>query len=83
VVRSRTSNVYDVGKAAIVESENILMDKSGKEYVKMVGQAFFRDAGGFGGPRPPKQSPDATPPQRSPDKVRCDAGRMGVGALQA
>ncbi|KXS19972.1 hypothetical protein M427DRAFT_28831 [Gonapodya prolifera JEL478] len=69
IARSRTSNVYDVGKAAILENETLLVDKSGKPYVKMVGQAFFRDAGGFGGPRPPKQGPEATPPSRPAEKV--------------
>ena len=49
LIKSRTTGVYDVGKAAIIETEQILTDKSGQEYVKMVGQGFIRDAGGFGG----------------------------------
>ncbi|KXS18725.1 MaoC-like dehydratase [Gonapodya prolifera JEL478] len=70
VIRSRISNVYDVGKAAILENETQLVDpESGKTFVKMVGQAFFRDAGGFGGARPPKQNADATVPKRNPDKT--------------
>ncbi|KAJ3338113.1 hypothetical protein HDU93_009984 [Gonapodya sp. JEL0774] len=69
VARSRTTNVYDVGKAAILESETLILDKQGKPYVRLSGSAFFRDAGGFGGPRPPKQGPESTPPTRAADKV--------------
>jgi peroxisomal enoyl-CoA hydratase 2 len=67
--RHKTVGVYDVGKAAVVQTEATMVDDTGKEYVKIVSSAFHRDAGGFGGERPPKQSVDATPPPRSPDKV--------------
>ncbi|KAI9016721.1 HotDog domain-containing protein [Hyaloraphidium curvatum] len=68
-VTSKVTGVYDVGKAAILENEAIMTDAAGKQYAKIVSQAFYRDAGGFGGPRPPKPSLDATKPDRAPDMV--------------
>ncbi|TPX34913.1 hypothetical protein SmJEL517_g02606 [Synchytrium microbalum] len=66
--RNKITGVYDVGKAAVVQSEGTMIDASGKEYVKIVSSAFYRDAGGFGGEKPPKPSSDATPPARAADK---------------
>ncbi|TPX32924.1 hypothetical protein SmJEL517_g04105 [Synchytrium microbalum] len=69
LIKTKTTGVYDVGKAAIIETENLITDKNGVEYVKLVGQGFIRDAGGFGGPRPPKPSLDTQIPNRPADKV--------------
>lgn len=66
---SKVTGVYDVGKAAIVETTQTFEDASGKPYVRIVSSAFYRDAGGFGGPRPPKPSLDATKPNRPADKT--------------
>ena len=34
--RNKTVGVYDVGKAAVVKSESVMLDDAGKEYVKIV-----------------------------------------------
>ncbi|TPX34880.1 hypothetical protein SmJEL517_g02601 [Synchytrium microbalum] len=69
IARGRTTGVYDIGKACIMESETVISDASGKKYAKIIGRAFFRDAGGFGGPAPPKPPPEATPPKTPAHKV--------------
>lgn len=44
-----------------------MFSKDGKDYVRIVSSAFYRDAGGFGGPRPTGKP--ATMPNRPADKV--------------
>lgn len=64
-VQSRYIGIYDVGKASIFENETVLTDESGKVLAKLTGSSFIRDAGGWGGPRPPAR--DLAKPDRAPD----------------
>ncbi|KXS13495.1 Thioesterase/thiol ester dehydrase-isomerase [Gonapodya prolifera JEL478] len=67
---SRTSGIYDLGKATVITNESIYYDKDDTPLVKLEGSSFIRDAGGWGGPRRPKDPRDVDPPKdRKPDKV--------------
>ncbi|KAI9014089.1 HotDog domain-containing protein [Hyaloraphidium curvatum] len=65
---SKTTGVYDVGSAAVIETTSTVV-ANGVEVARIVGQRFCRGAGGFGGPRPPKEAGAAVPEGKAPDAV--------------
>lgn len=60
--------VYDKGKASVVETEQLLVEKSsGEVYARAVGSGFFVGQGGWGGPKGPA-AVNYNPPQgKEPD----------------
>lgn len=51
-IRSKIVGVYDKGKpGTVVETEQLLAEKGGEVYVRMVGSAFFIGQGNWGGPK--------------------------------
>ncbi|TPX30246.1 hypothetical protein SmJEL517_g06152 [Synchytrium microbalum] len=65
--RTKITGVFDTGKATVVQSEATMIDANSKEYAKVLSSTFYRDAGGFGGEKPPKPSLDSIPPPRPAD----------------
>ena len=51
----------------MVDTETILAEKGGEEYVKMVGSAFFVGQGNWGGPKGPSTVNYPPPEGRAPD----------------
>jgi peroxisomal enoyl-CoA hydratase 2 len=69
ILKNKITGAYDVGKAAVIESTTIVIGKEDQqEYVKIVSFSFYRDAGGFGGDRPPKPPAATVAPLRPADK---------------
>ncbi|KAJ3339596.1 hypothetical protein HDU93_008013 [Gonapodya sp. JEL0774] len=67
---SRTSGIYDLGKATVLTNESVYYDKNDQPMVRLEGASFFRDSGGWGGPRRPKDPRDVdVPKDRKPDKA--------------
>ena len=51
-IRTKVIGVYDKGKAGtVVEQEDVLMEKGGEVYSRVVGSAFFVGQGNWGGPK--------------------------------
>ncbi|KAI9032999.1 MaoC-like dehydratase [Hyaloraphidium curvatum] len=76
-VQSKYVGIYDVGKAAIFENETTFTHEDGTVLAKLTGASFIRDAGGWGGPRPPQR--ELKKPERAPDYVDV----VKTGELQA
>lgn len=66
-VATRVSNVYDKGKAAVIEMEAAATDAEGAPLWTNVMQIFVRGEGGFGGDSGPENTWSA--PEREPDHV--------------
>lgn len=72
--KNRILEVLDKGKAAVVLTEGITVDKnSGEELFRNISSNFIRGSGGFGGPSKGKDRGPVTaankPPSREPDFV--------------
>ena len=51
-IRTKVLGVYDKGKAgSVVEQEDVLMEKGGDVYSRVVGSAFYVGQGNWGGPK--------------------------------
>jgi acyl dehydratase len=68
VFQNVVTGIYDKGSGFVIEKAGIMIDQSGKEYVKLSSQSFVRGYGGWGGPKGPK-SPSYAPPKRAPDII--------------
>jgi len=69
ILKNKVTGAYDVGKAAVIETTTTVVGKHDKQdYVKIVSFSFYRDAGGFGGGRPPKPPASTVAPNRAADK---------------
>ena len=55
-LRTKVIGVYDKGKGTVVETETLLVEKGGEEYVQIVGSMFYIGQGGWGGPKGGKNS---------------------------
>ena len=64
----RVLNVWDKGKAAVIEWEYASSDADGPVFTTRA-SSYIRDAGGFGGERGPSASDRNRPPAREPDRV--------------
>ena len=67
-VTGRVANVWDKGKAAVIEFEGSAADDSGPLF-DVTASLFVIGAGGWGGERGPSGSATAQPPERGPDIV--------------
>ncbi|MGJ3507626.1 MaoC/PaaZ C-terminal domain-containing protein [Enemella sp. A6] len=70
-VATRVSNIYDKGKAAVIEMEAAATDADGAPLWTNVMQIFVRGEGGFGGDPGPQSTWSA--PEREPDHVLTSA----------
>ncbi|KAG0291163.1 hypothetical protein BGZ98_003119 [Dissophora globulifera] len=63
------TGVYDKGKGMVIERTTKMVDPKNhsKVYTAMKGSAFVRGAGGWGGPKGPKQDPYDPPKDKQPD----------------
>ncbi len=66
-VHSRVANVWDKGKAAVIELEQAAVDPEGAPLWTTTAQIWARGEGGFGGPPGPEAAWSA--PDREPDVV--------------
>ncbi|KAI1295152.1 hypothetical protein EDD11_007966 [Mortierella claussenii] len=70
-LRTTVTGVYDKGKGMVIERTTVMVDpkEPEKPYTSMKGSVFVRGAGGWGGPKGPKnQEPSAEPPKdKQPD----------------
>ena len=64
-VRTRISDVWDKGKAAVIVQEGSVVDESGEPLFTTRSSIFVRGEGGWGGDRGP--SSKVEPPDREPD----------------
>jgi acyl dehydratase len=64
---ARVANIWDKGKAAVVELEVASRDEEGELLFTNTFSLFLRGEGGFGGQRGPEKSADV--PGRAPDQV--------------
>jgi acyl dehydratase len=64
-LRTRISDVWDKGKAAVIVQEGEAVDETGKPLFTTRSSIFVRGEGGWGGDRGP--SSKAQPPDRAPD----------------
>lgn len=65
--RTRFTEIWDKGKAAVIVSETAVTDLAGRPLWSTKRSIFARGEGGFGGERGPSSS--TTTPQREPDYV--------------
>ncbi|KAJ3343775.1 Dynein regulatory complex subunit 4 [Gonapodya sp. JEL0774] len=68
VVKSKLTGIWDGGKGAITESTSVLYDNKGQPVAKMISSGFIIGAGGFGGPKRPKNPLDIPAPMTPPEK---------------
>ena len=64
---SHVTSIHDKGSAALVGTEAVTRDDSGRTLFINRASAFIRGAGGFGGPPAPKAGNH--PPERKPDAI--------------
>ena len=64
----KIANIWDKGKAAVVELENEAVDANGKPLFTTKMSAFIRGEGGWGGERGPS-GPRNVAPDRKPDEI--------------
>jgi acyl dehydratase len=68
IVTTRVRNIFDKGKAALVERESVSVDATtGEELIRSVGSLFLRGEGGFGGDPGPTIAWER--PARQPDEI--------------
>ncbi|MCW4353372.1 MaoC/PaaZ C-terminal domain-containing protein [Hoyosella sp. YIM 151337] len=65
VAKSRISNVFDKGKAAVIVQETVVTDSNGEPLWTSSSKIFARGEGGFGGERGPSERVEI--PDREPD----------------
>lgn len=78
-VSSRVANIWDKGKAAVIELEQAVADEHGRALFTTVMQIWARGEGGFGG-QPGPETTD-TVPDREPDHVLQSTTRRDQAAL--
>jgi acyl dehydratase len=79
-VRGEVSEVWDKGKAAVIETKASVEDDKGL-LLTAGATLFIRGAGGFGGERGPSTTGKNTPPDRQPDHVVEDTVQPEQGAI--
>jgi len=67
-IKSKLTGIWDGGKGAITENTAVLYNAKGEPVAKMVSSGFILDAGGFGGPKRPKNPLDIPAPLTAPEK---------------
>ncbi|KAI9734680.1 MAG: hypothetical protein M1834_002282 [Cirrosporium novae-zelandiae] len=69
-IQSKVIGVYDKGKTGtVVETEQLLVEKAGDVYARMVGSAFYVGQGNWGGPKGPSTVNYPPPQGKRPDFV--------------
>ncbi|KAF9200728.1 hypothetical protein BGZ59_003123, partial [Podila verticillata] len=70
-LHSTVTGVYDKGKGMVIEHTVQMVDPKdpARPYTSMKGSAFVRGAGGWGGPKGPKQDSYEPPKDKAPDAV--------------
>lgn len=80
IVKSRISQVWDKGKAAVLGIESTAKDADG-DLFRTYATLFVRGAGGFGGERGPSTAGLNAVPERAPDFIVEDVTRAEQGAI--
>ncbi|QCB50232.1 3-alpha,7-alpha,12-alpha-trihydroxy-5-beta-cholest-24-enoyl-CoA hydratase [Rhodococcus sp. PAMC28707] len=78
-ITTRVANIWDKGKAAVIELEHVATDMDGRALFTTVMQIWARGEGGFGG----EAGPDTTDtvPDREPDHLLQSSTRPDQAAL--
>ncbi|KAF8929956.1 HotDog domain-containing protein [Dissophora ornata] len=73
-LHTTVTGVYDKGKGMVIERTTKMVDPKdpSRPYSSMKGSAFVRGAGGWGGPKGPKQDAYEPPKDKQPDAVHED-----------
>ncbi|KAF9428495.1 hypothetical protein BGZ94_002204 [Podila epigama] len=73
-LHTTVTGVYDKGKGMVIERTVQMIDpkEPNRPYSSMKGSAFVRGAGGWGGPKGPKQEAYEPPKDKAPDAIHED-----------
>ncbi|KAF9193274.1 hypothetical protein BGZ51_003794 [Haplosporangium sp. Z 767] len=73
-LHTTVTGVYDKGKGMVIERTTKMVDPKdpSRPYSSMKGSAFVRGAGGWGGPKGPKQDAYEPPKDKAPDAIHED-----------